>query len=292
MLHVAQDFVSRNRYALAGWALLALGLVHTFSNASPTSPVEFSVKAKGEAVAAHPAYDSYGTYASYDIDLLPPPAPPTAMVVGRDAGSADTGTGNTSHTKSDGSTDRLPYGVADGLDDSCTDGNSHVESGRRTARLPYGGTDDLAAHEIAFQIWSVLALSLDAVAIAAQAMIGHALGAVALLAESDPAESTRLLVAWLDGDTPGEGTSWSTNDVVAVRLIHLAAFHAWINTEAELARRTSCPSLAHLARRPRACTTRSGTTSGAMTTARASPSATRKASRLSHASSSARFTSA
>ena len=39
------------------------------------------------------------------------------------------------------------------------------------------GTDDLAAHEIAFQIWSILALSLDAVAIAAQAMIGRALGA-------------------------------------------------------------------------------------------------------------------
>ncbi len=39
------------------------------------------------------------------------------------------------------------------------------------------GTDDLAAHEISFQIWSVLALSLDAVAIAAQAMIGRALGA-------------------------------------------------------------------------------------------------------------------
>lgn len=38
------------------------------------------------------------------------------------------------------------------------------------------GTDDLAAHEIAFQIWSILALSLDAVAIAAQAMIGRALG--------------------------------------------------------------------------------------------------------------------
>lgn len=38
------------------------------------------------------------------------------------------------------------------------------------------GTDDLAAHEIAFQFWNILALSLDAVAIAAQAMIGRALG--------------------------------------------------------------------------------------------------------------------
>lgn len=55
------------------------------------------------------------------------------------------------------------------------------------------GEADLAAHEIAFQIWSVLALSLDAVAIAAQAMIGHALGA------GDPAEARRLgdrMIQW------------------------------------------------------------------------------------------------
>jgi putative MATE family efflux protein len=39
------------------------------------------------------------------------------------------------------------------------------------------GTDDLAAHQIAFEVWSVLALTLDAVAIAGQALIGQALGA-------------------------------------------------------------------------------------------------------------------
>ncbi len=39
------------------------------------------------------------------------------------------------------------------------------------------GTTDLAAHEISFQVWSILAFSLDAVAIAAQALIGKALGA-------------------------------------------------------------------------------------------------------------------
>ena len=39
------------------------------------------------------------------------------------------------------------------------------------------GDDDLAAHQIAFEIWSLLALALDAIAIAAQAMIGQALGA-------------------------------------------------------------------------------------------------------------------
>jgi putative MATE family efflux protein len=39
------------------------------------------------------------------------------------------------------------------------------------------GTDDLAAYEVGFQIWSLAALALDAVAIAAQALVGHALGA-------------------------------------------------------------------------------------------------------------------
>ena len=39
------------------------------------------------------------------------------------------------------------------------------------------GTEDLAAHQIAFEVWSVLALTLDAVAIAGQALIGRALGA-------------------------------------------------------------------------------------------------------------------
>ncbi|MFT5201729.1 MAG: putative MATE family efflux protein [Candidatus Aldehydirespiratoraceae bacterium] len=38
------------------------------------------------------------------------------------------------------------------------------------------GDDDLAAHQIAFEIWNLLALTLDAVAIAAQAMIGRELG--------------------------------------------------------------------------------------------------------------------
>ncbi|MEQ8840046.1 MAG: MATE family efflux transporter [Acidimicrobiales bacterium] len=39
------------------------------------------------------------------------------------------------------------------------------------------GTDDLAAHQIAFEIWNLMALTLDAIAIAAQAMIGRELGA-------------------------------------------------------------------------------------------------------------------
>jgi putative MATE family efflux protein len=39
------------------------------------------------------------------------------------------------------------------------------------------GDDDLAAHQIAFELWNLMALTLDAIAIAAQAMIGRALGA-------------------------------------------------------------------------------------------------------------------
>ena len=39
------------------------------------------------------------------------------------------------------------------------------------------GTTDLAAHQIAFELWSFLALALDAVAIAGQSLTGYALGA-------------------------------------------------------------------------------------------------------------------
>lgn len=55
------------------------------------------------------------------------------------------------------------------------------------------GTDDLAAHEIAFQVWSILAFALDAVAIAAQSMVGRALGA------GDTEEARRLgdrMILW------------------------------------------------------------------------------------------------
>jgi putative MATE family efflux protein len=39
------------------------------------------------------------------------------------------------------------------------------------------GVVDLASHQVAFEVWSFLALALDAVAIAGQALIGHHLGA-------------------------------------------------------------------------------------------------------------------
>jgi putative MATE family efflux protein len=55
------------------------------------------------------------------------------------------------------------------------------------------GTAPLGAHQIAFQLWSFLALSLDAVAIAAQAMVGRLLGA----GDADGARSaSRRMVEW------------------------------------------------------------------------------------------------
>ena len=42
------------------------------------------------------------------------------------------------------------------------------------------GAVELAAHQIAFELWSFLALALDAIAIAGQAMMGRALGAGAV----------------------------------------------------------------------------------------------------------------
>ena len=55
------------------------------------------------------------------------------------------------------------------------------------------GTDDLAAHQIVFEVWTVLALVLDAVAIAGQALIGLALGA----AQPDRARALgRRMIGW------------------------------------------------------------------------------------------------
>jgi putative MATE family efflux protein len=55
------------------------------------------------------------------------------------------------------------------------------------------GTVDVAAHQVAFEIWSFLALTLDAVAIAGQAMVGRALGA----GDGDLARSAaRRMIEW------------------------------------------------------------------------------------------------
>ncbi|PSL01318.1 putative MATE family efflux protein [Haloactinopolyspora alba] len=55
------------------------------------------------------------------------------------------------------------------------------------------GTAELAAHQIAFTTWTLLALMLDAVAIAAQALVGRALGAGDTAAARS---TTRRMVQW------------------------------------------------------------------------------------------------
>jgi len=55
------------------------------------------------------------------------------------------------------------------------------------------GSTDVAAHQIAFEIWNFLALGLDAIAIAAQAMVGRALGA----GDGDGARAAgRRMIEW------------------------------------------------------------------------------------------------
>jgi putative MATE family efflux protein len=55
------------------------------------------------------------------------------------------------------------------------------------------GTVTLAAHQIAFEIWNFLALSLDAVAIAGQALIGRYLGAAD---RASARRSGRRMIEW------------------------------------------------------------------------------------------------
>ncbi|HLW18038.1 MAG TPA: MATE family efflux transporter [Actinomycetota bacterium] len=55
------------------------------------------------------------------------------------------------------------------------------------------GTIPLAAHQIAFQVWSFLALTMDAIAIAAQAMIAHMLGAGRV---DDARAASRRMLWW------------------------------------------------------------------------------------------------
>ncbi|MFN2388578.1 MAG: MATE family efflux transporter [Actinomycetota bacterium] len=55
------------------------------------------------------------------------------------------------------------------------------------------GTSELAAHQIAFEIWNLLALCLDAIAIAGQAMIGRLLGAGAA---TEARHAARRMIGW------------------------------------------------------------------------------------------------
>ncbi len=71
-----------------------------------------------------------------------------------------------------------------------------------TAVAARTGTADLAAHQVAFQAWFLLAMAMDALAIAAQAMVGNLLGA-------DRADEARLVgnrvIAWSIGLGTGLG---------------------------------------------------------------------------------------
>src|SRR5438270_620125 len=62
-----------------------------------------------------------------------------------------------------------------------------------TAVAAHIGPVTVAAHQIAIQLWSFLALSLDALAIAAQALVGSAVGAGDVAAAK---ELVRRLVRW------------------------------------------------------------------------------------------------
>jgi putative MATE family efflux protein len=65
--------------------------------------------------------------------------------------------------------------------------------GGATAVAARFGTVPLAAHQIAFQVWSFLALTMDAIAIAAQAMIGHMLGAGRV---ADARAASQRMLTW------------------------------------------------------------------------------------------------
>ena len=58
------------------------------------------------------------------------------------------------------------------------------------------GSNEIAAHQIAFTVWTTLSLALDAVAIAGQALVGRYLGASDV---SGAKEATRRMVEWSIG---------------------------------------------------------------------------------------------
>ena len=74
------------------------------------------------------------------------------------------------------------------------------------------GTVALAAHQIAFQIWNLLALALDAIAIAGQAMIGRFLGA---RDEASARRAGRRMLEWgLAAGVVFAGLTMATRTVV------------------------------------------------------------------------------
>lgn len=71
------------------------------------------------------------------------------------------------------------------------------------------GTADVAAHQIAFEIWAATALALDAIAIAGQALIGRLLGASEV---TDAHAAGRRMIQW--------GLAWGVVVGIAILLLH------------------------------------------------------------------------
>ncbi|MEM8711476.1 MAG: MATE family efflux transporter [Planctomycetota bacterium] len=96
------------------------------------------------------------------------------------------------------------------------------------------GDDALAAHEIAFQVWTTLALFLDAVAIAAQAMIGNALGAGNV---DDVRALSRRMMQW----------GWSTGAMAGVLMLAVSGVLPAVFTGDEAVRELAAVLLIYVA---------------------------------------------
>lgn len=95
------------------------------------------------------------------------------------------------------------------------------------------GTTELAAHQIAFEVWNILALSLDAVAIAGQSLIARELGA----GRADRARALgRRMIEWGIATGVGLGVlvlvlrpfapSWFSQDPAVISLAGFLLLHA------------------------------------------------------------------
>jgi putative MATE family efflux protein len=84
------------------------------------------------------------------------------------------------------------------------------------------GTVAVAAHQVAFTVWTLLALALDAVAIAGQAIVGRALGAGDAVGAR---AATRRMMQW----------GWVSGVALAVAVIALRAlFVPWFTDDNEV----------------------------------------------------------
>ena len=118
-----------------------------------------------------------------------------------------------------------------GRDLSSGPSRSGLAAPRHRGRRPAMGADDLAAHQVAFEIWSFLALPWMRIAIAGQAIIGRFLGAATRPAPAGPAAACSsgasppacsAVCSWWRSDPGWVSCSATIEDVVA-----LAGFLLW-----------------------------------------------------------------